>query len=436
MNIIADDFDRYFVEISGRKLPDVIDKGASEFRATIVVRTANRPEILNRCISAAVEGCDVTCKAHWIVLDDSSLSHQGSNREIADFWKTRGLNLCYVNADAERKIAESLSDAMLDKSFVRLITPSKMYPTERGRNFGLIAGLSLKADVLYFIDDDMVHRHDRTCFFHWCAENPVLDSFIAAPRKRGISDMSYIRRLITVLNHPDWPDYVSESAISAESKLWYSPDNPLWKVEEDGNNEGTDSTTGWKLLNGQLMALGNKGAEWFPFPSEYNSDLNWSFLQSSFKGTILLKVPSVNAQHLPPEIQHPTADAIVSELLGMAITRTLCKIKPRSEQTLAEDFTGVLEAEYTKELFLFLNAERIIRLRAKADVINHRRRIILSRIENIFTEVSEGLKSVDCQRVGSEWLKDFAFRCATFRQLQGNNMLELTIRRIFDSDSV
>lgn len=96
---------------------------------------------------------------------------------------------------------------------------SKAYPTERGRNFGLIAGLFLKADVLYFLDDDMVHRHEGTCFFHWCANDRMPDNFIAAPRKEGISDMSYLKRLVTVLDREDWPDFVSASGISSESKL-------------------------------------------------------------------------------------------------------------------------------------------------------------------------------------------------------------------------
>lgn len=99
------------VEIPDCKLPDVLDKDASKCHAAIVVRTANRPEILNRCIAAAVEGCDIARKAHWIILDDSSLDRQESNQEIAGSWKTRGLNLHYVNADVERRIAESIPDA-------------------------------------------------------------------------------------------------------------------------------------------------------------------------------------------------------------------------------------------------------------------------------------------------------------------------------------
>lgn len=184
------------------------------------------------------------------------------------------------------------------------------------------------------------------------------------------------------------------------------------------------------------MALRNKDKEWLPFPSEYNSDLNWSFLQSSFKDTVLLKVPGVNVQHLPPEIRHPTAEAIISELLGTAMTRTLRKNNPRSEQTLAENFTEALEAEFRREVFFFLNAERVMRLRSQASANNPRPSAIFSTIENIFTEVSERLKWVDCQKVGREWLNDFAFRRDAFHQLQENTILELIIRRFFEPDAV
>ena len=62
-------------------------------RAVIVVRTANRPEILNRCIAAAVDGCGAAREAHWVVLDDSSPDGRARNREIAQFWKGFGLRL-------------------------------------------------------------------------------------------------------------------------------------------------------------------------------------------------------------------------------------------------------------------------------------------------------------------------------------------------------
>ena len=39
----------------------------------IAVSTANRPEILNRCIAAAVSGCGIARRAHWIVVDDLQL---------------------------------------------------------------------------------------------------------------------------------------------------------------------------------------------------------------------------------------------------------------------------------------------------------------------------------------------------------------------------
>src|SRR5262249_41857361 len=147
-------------------------------RAAIVVRTANRPKILDRCITAAVDGCAVVREAYWIVLDDSSPDYSVPTREIARFWQSVGLRLAYVDKTLEQQIADSLPEATFRSFFTYLVAGPRSCPAEGGRNLGLAAGLSLNPSVLFFLDDDMVNHHEENCFFHWCVNSQRPDSFI------------------------------------------------------------------------------------------------------------------------------------------------------------------------------------------------------------------------------------------------------------------
>jgi hypothetical protein len=402
-------------------------------RAVIVVRTANRPEIFNRCIMAAVEGCDVAREAHWVVLDDSSPGNLVPTLEIAQFWKKSGLRLAYVDKNVEEQIADSLPGSTFRSFFTHLVAKPVTCPTTGGRNLALAAGLSLDPEVIFFVDDDMVHRHEGNCFFHWCANSLRPDSFIAAPRKLGISDMTYLNRLVAVLDRADWAQFVSDAGISSDPDSWYSPRNPFWKPAEDEHDGATNTLSEKDVVNGQLMALRNNGAEWLPFPSEYNEDLNWSLLQSFCFGTAILKVGGANAQHLPPCLGHPKAESILSELVGTAITRALRQIKPRGEQTmdiLAVRLPEVLASELKQELFLFLDAERAILSRVRRCTDGVAAGGAVSKIESTLADVGVRLESIDSRQLAGKWLNDFITRSKMFAELRHNAMVQRQIRRV------
>jgi hypothetical protein len=408
-------------------------------RAVIVVRTANRPEILNRCIAAAVDGCGVAREAHWVVLDDSSPDGRPRNHEIAQFWKGFGLGLTYVDKTVEEKIADSLPGATLRRFFAHLVASPSSRRSERGRNLGLLTGLSLNPDVLFLVDDDMVHRHQGNCFLHWCANVQRADSFVAAPRKLGISDMTYLNRLVAVLNRDDWGQFVSDAGISADPESWYSPSNPLWKRGDDGSDGAPAMLNEREILSGGLMALCGRGVEWLPFPSGYNEDVNWSFLQSSFRGTALLKVSGVHAQHLPPCIGHPKGEAIMAQVVGTAITRAIRQIKPCGEQsmsTLADRLPDVLGVELRREVFLFLDVERAIHFRARMCTDDVHAGGTLSKIESTLVDVAERLKSVDSRQLAGEWLNDLATRRKMFLALRRNERVQMQISRVLFDPSV
>ena len=407
-------------------------------RAVIVVRTANRPKILNRCIAAAVDGCPIAREAHWLVLDDSSPDDLAPNREVAQFWKGFGLQLTYVDKTVEEEIADSLPGATFRSFFAHLVARPSSCRSEGGRNLALVTGLSLNPDALFFVDDDMVHRHEGNCFLHWCANIQRADSFVAAPRKLGISDMTYLNRLVAVLNRDDWAQFVSDAGISADPGSWYSPKNPLWKRGDDGSDGAPVTPNEPEVLSGQLMALRDKGVEWLPFPSGYNADVNWSFLQSSVHGTALLKVSGVHAEHLPPCVGHPKAEAIVSELVGTAITRAIRQIKPRGEQfmiTLAGCLPDVLGVELMREVFLFLDVERAIHFRARTCPDDVQAGGTLSKIESTLVDVAERLKSVDSRQFAGEWLDDIAARRKMFLALRRNDIVQMQIRRVLRAGS-
>ena len=101
-------------------------------RAVIVVRTANRPEILNRCIEAAVAACSVAREAFWVILDDSSCDYLGASGRNAVLVGV-GLRIAYVDKTVEEVIADSLPGAAFRRSFLRLAARPASCPTDGGR---------------------------------------------------------------------------------------------------------------------------------------------------------------------------------------------------------------------------------------------------------------------------------------------------------------
>src|SRR5262249_26891307 len=137
-------------------------------RAVIAVSTANRPDTLKRCIAAAIAGCNVAHEALWIVLDDSLAINRAATIDIIQAWRLQGLSIFYVDSTIEREIADSLPRASDREQLTHLTTRPESYRVTGTRNMALLTGLSLDPDVLFLLDDDVIHHHDRSCFFHWC----------------------------------------------------------------------------------------------------------------------------------------------------------------------------------------------------------------------------------------------------------------------------
>lgn len=406
-------------------------------RAVIVVRTANRPEILNRCIEAAVADCSVAREAFWVVLDDSSCDYLRTSRETVRFWKQFGLRIAHVDKTVEEAIADSLPGVALRSSFEHLAARPSSCPTEGGRNLALVAGLSLNPDVLFFVDDDMVHRHKENCFLHWCLNTERRGSFIAAPRTLGIDDIAYLPRVADTMDIDVWAQFVSGAGFSADAGTWYSAANPLWKRVKNASDGSATMTYERRVVSGQFVALCGKGVEWLPFPGEYNADMNWAFLQSTLHGTPVLKVRGVNVQHLPPRIGHARAEAIMSEIVGLAILDALLQMNPQGEQAmsaLAARLPDALGMELRKQLFQFMKAERAIRLCARTCANDTSAHVTLSQIGNTLDDVAQRLKSIDSRRLAVEWLEDFATRREMLLSLLQSEAVQTRIRRMLFAD--
>jgi hypothetical protein len=392
----------------------------------IAVRTANRPEILSRCISAAVEGCDVAQAAHWLVLDDSLPPDQAATQQVASSWQASGLRLSYIDRAVAAKIADSLVNGDLRQAFLCLTARDPACPTEAGRNLALIAALSLDSDVIVFLDDDMVHRHGEACFFHWCASARAAGPSLAAPRKRGIRDMAYLNRLEAVLDREDFARFIGEASLTADEQLWYSPANPLWKVESSSESQPAGRP---QVLSGQFVALFSSRGDWLPF---YDSDLNWTFLQSSLCETPLQKVSGIDVQHLPPSIGHLKAAAVVAELQATAITRALRQLLIRQGQSLselAESLAEVLSSELRRELFSFLALRHMVTERAQA-TSDPNARAALSEIDHTLAEAAVGMKHLDARQAASAWAIEMASRREMLAKLRADRSAQDGIRRI------
>ena len=408
--------------------------------AVITVSTANRPQILDRCVAAAVARCNVAREAHWIVLDNSLLSNRGLNHEVVRLWRKRGLKMIYIDNAVEEEIANSLPKSWCRDYFTHLIAKPAPCRSPGVRNLALLTSLSLDREVLFFLDDDIVHRHERggACFFHWCTNTNPGTSFVAAARKRGIVDMSYFSRLLGILERHDWSRFLSVCGISTDPESWYSPQNPLWKHGDEGSqrisvkhDENEAVTTRPKdVVSGQLMCIRDRGGEWLPFPSGYNEDINWSILQSWFHGTPLLQVRGVYAQHLPPSIGHIQADALVSQLVGVATTRVLRQAKAGRELSPSIDLLqDIVDFDLKPEVLSLLALEASIRFRAAACTHDVSAIGALSNIESALIEVKKRLKVVDVRRLWREWLRDVGDRRAMFSALHRNKTVRARISR-------
>ena len=131
--------------------------------------------------------------------------------------------MSYVDQAVEAEIRELLPAASLRQHFAYLVEKPAACRIPGVRNLALISGLSLNPEVLFFIDDDVVHHHEHehTCFFHWCTNTRKGAPFIATARKRGVADTHFLSRVINVLQRDDWFNFLSKQGISADDGTWY-----------------------------------------------------------------------------------------------------------------------------------------------------------------------------------------------------------------------
>lgn len=417
-------------------------------RAVIAVTTANRPKILDRCLATAVADSEVAKGARWIVLDNSAPEHCIGNREIIRSWIKRGLEVTYIDKAVEDEISNSLPLSSSRNYFSHLTARPSTYRIPGSRNLALLIGLSLEPELLFFMDDDIVPHHGEACFFDWCATNIRGESYIAAPRKRGICDMSYPNRLLRILERDDWRQFLSPRGLSAEPELWFSPANPLWKRDPGGEEQesraSAESEIGAcrpkRVLSTQFLVIRDRGGEWLPFPRGHDEDIHWSFLQSAIHGTPLLSVRGVFVQHFPPAVGHLSAEAIVSNVMGRAITRAFKKVGPAGTGlapiTSAECFRDVLDVDIREDVFLLLAIEASLRQKTRTCASDAKALQTLSKIESTLVDAKNQLQALNARHFAREWLSDFDERRSMFSALRRDEGVQKRIRHVLSGRAV
>jgi len=407
----------------------------------IAVSTANRAATLDRCVTAAVAGCEIARQALWLVIDDSSSARRQATRDVVQAWRGRGLRLVHIDAALEEAIAAAMPSGKAAEQFLYLTSRPDSYRVPGSRNMALLAGLSLGADVIILMDDDMVHEHHNgPCFFEWCAGRHVAESCIAIPRKRGIRDMSYVVRLNVILARDDWRRFLTSEGITAEPGLWFSTDNPLWKqVEEVSPATAVTSTDGGPLttkpkwaLSTQLMAVFDRGEEWLPFPSGHDEDLHWSFLQATLCGTPLLSVRESFVCHLPPSIGHQSAVSMVSDMIGRTVSRAFKQFddaSPKPETlTSAAQLRDLISFDLRGEAVQILKAEGALLRKAHECSSDPDSAVLLTRIGHFVQDAKQALRVLDIGHQAGEWLTEFDRRRAMFAALRRDERVAEAIR--------
>jgi len=175
-------------------------------RSLIILLTHNRPKILKRCISTAINHSKITSNAYWIVIDDSSPEYVLENLDVLNEFVNLGLDIIHLTESKQLEIFKIIFKHTLNKDYEILFKKSFHRDISGLRNFGLFLNFVLKSDLTFFLDDDMIScsgsNSDKVCFFDYVqktfdnSENCIIGSTLM-----GILDESYVGRFAYLANH-------------------------------------------------------------------------------------------------------------------------------------------------------------------------------------------------------------------------------------------
>ncbi len=304
----------------------------------IILLTHNRPKILKRCISTAINHSKIAYNAYWIVLDDSNPEHVLENLDVLNEFANLGLDVIHLTESKQLEIFKIISTHTLNKDYEILFEKSFHRDISGLRNFGLFLHFIFKSDLTFFLDDDMIScsNSDKVCFFDYAqktfdsSENCIIGSTLM-----GILDESYVGRFAYLANHDMNSIFQQDIGLSYSENEWTFENNPLWidsiPSAEECSTHTSAGLLGFKLNYDSVI----------PFPSGYNEDWNWCLLQTALYGTKINKTELI-AHHSPPSFFKPKQEGILWEMMGECIFDLILQsLKLNNSSTLKDIETKI-----------------------------------------------------------------------------------------------
>ena len=119
-------------------------------RSLIILLTHNRPKILKRCISTAINHSKITSNAYWIVIDDSSPEYVLENLDVLNEFVNLGLDIIHFPESKRLEIFEIISASRPNYDYNLIFKKSFHRDISGLRNFGLFLNFILKSDLTFF----------------------------------------------------------------------------------------------------------------------------------------------------------------------------------------------------------------------------------------------------------------------------------------------
>lgn len=300
--------------------------------------SAGRPATLERCLwsihESEVRARDV------LVIDDSNEECEQRNLVILRRWRKHGRVLHLGRRCADQMI-ELGARTTTRHAIATLLQRDETYPIPSVRNRALLLIQALDPGSFLLLDDDvMLSESASSASSLGLLENGGM----WAPRVCGLIDMDPLSRLLFVLRVAGakrgiFENRVELQTLSADSAIR----NVLYRSEHDSVAiEGRSRKWG---LSTQALAVCIDANQMLPFPRGHDEDFHWSFMIGLLNDALLLKDHDCYVVHDPPAFSIPTADGLVSNFIGRAISESMKALWSRNgEYAVSRDVDAVEDA--------------------------------------------------------------------------------------------
>lgn len=264
----------------------------------LFILTANRCELLCRCLNEAVRSCSSDTRI--CVIDDSTVVGQRENVRII---QELGLEKRVSHIDAPETLA-GFARHIPNSHWTRRSRKDDIAPL---RTLALLLQADCPASFTLLIDDDVMHFDVAEVARYLDVKHGESEEFVAGAYLGGVDENDSITRLVNSLKAMSAQPAGSE--IDVARLVLRSPvpveDQPLY-------------------ASGGFLAFRLRSSRLIPFPAGYNEDWQWCILQRLCLGTPISRLPMV-VTHAPAAIRSPSVQRLLFELTGDFILEVLEK---------------------------------------------------------------------------------------------------------------